>query len=377
MGSSDNPRTFKPAGPAPDRPPVGSQAQCSALDALLADWSQATGAPEGLLQTARQIFVGLEAPEAALDDLAGSWVEAFQAAGMSWREAMSLFLEAQFRLQSPDARQIAMLQLAVAEAVEARWRETQSQNLEAIKLTNRKLLEVDKNRADFISSLSHELRTPLTAIAGACELLLDDFAPELSGPQEEYITMISHGAQLIRRLIDDVLDHAKLDAKRLELHPEPLNVAELVRDIEILVAPLLNDKDLRWETDVSAELPLIHADAVRIRQVLLNLVSNAIKFTPSGGAVSLRAWLEKRTGRKPSQLAISVSDTGCGISPENQKSVFERFRQVRDREARGTGLGLPIAKRLVELHGGRISLTSAVDQGSTFTFTVPLSPDPC
>ncbi|MNT47759.1 Alkaline phosphatase synthesis sensor protein PhoR [compost metagenome] len=189
--------------------------------------------------------------------------------------------------------------------------------------------------------------------------------------------MISQGALLIRKLIDDVLDFAKLEAKRLDLHTEPICVAELVRDTEMLIAPLLTEKGLRWEIDVPDALPLIQADAVRIRQVLLNLVSNAIKFTPHGGSVTIRAWLEKATGRKAAQVAISVTDSGCGISPENQKLIFERFRQVRDREARGTGLGLPIAKRLVELHGGRIGLTSAVDQGSTFTFTVPLASDPC
>ena len=348
-----------------------------ALLPLLASWSRDAGAPESLVIEARRILGALDSEEDVLRELAAAWVSAFQAAGLSLPHAMSLFLEAQLQLSQPKARQLAQFQLRIAEAVEARWLETQTHNLEELKLTNRKLLEVDKNRADFISSLSHELRTPLTAISGACELLLEDFAAELSGPQEEYITMISQGALLIRKLIDDVLDHAKLDAKRLELHPEPLNVAELVRDTEMLVAPLLNEKDLRWEIDVSESLPPIHADAVRIRQVLLNLISNAIKFTPPGGSVSVRAWLEKRTGRKPPQLAISVTDTGCGISPEHQKLVFERFRQVRDRKARGTGLGLPIAKRLVELHGGRIALTSVVDQGSTFTFTVPLSADLC
>jgi signal transduction histidine kinase len=336
-----------------------------------------TGATQALATEARAVLLALGSPQPPLPDLAAGWVNAFHDEGLSLRLALSLFIEAQFRLHSPAPALLAQFQLQVAEAFEQRWKEVQQQNLDELKLTNRKLLEVDKNRAEFISSLSHELRTPLTAISGACELLLEDFAEELSGPQEEYISMISQGAHLIRKLIDDVLDLAKLDAKRLELHAEPLSVAQLVRDTEMLVAPLLTEKGLNWEIDVAESLPLIHADAVRIRQVLLNLVSNAIKFTPRGGSVSIRSWLEKPVGRKPPQVAISVSDTGCGISPEYQKLVFERFRQVRDREARGTGLGLPIAKRLVELHGGRIVLTSAVDQGSTFTFTVPLATDPC
>ena len=347
------------------------------MDDLLSDWVQTTGAPDALAAEARNVLHALTTSQPSLDELAASWVNAFQDEGMSLRHALGLFLEAQIRLLMPDPTIFARFQLLVAEAFEQRYKDTQKRHLDELKTTNRKLLEVDRNRAEFISSLSHELRTPLTAISGACELLLEDFAPELSGPQEEYISMISQGAVLIRKLIDDVLDLAKLDAKRLELHCEPMNVAQLVRDTETLVAPLLGEKGLNWELDVDETLPLIHADPVRIRQVLLNLVSNAIKFTPQGGSVSVKAWLEKTTGRKAPQLAISVSDSGCGISPENQKLVFERFRQVRDREARGTGLGLPIAKRLVELHGGRITLSSGVDQGSTFTFTVPLAADPC
>jgi len=347
------------------------------MDALLSDWVQTTGANDALAKEAQEILRSLTAPQPPLDELANSWVNAFQDEGLSLKHALGLFLEAQFRLRSPEPMVVARFQLLVADAFEQRYKDTQKRHLDELKTTNRKLLEVDRNRAEFISSLSHELRTPLTAISGACELLLEDFASELSGPQEEYISMISHGAVLIRKLIDDVLDLAKLDAKRLDLHCEPMSVAQLVHDTEVLIAPLLGEKGLRWEKDVAETLPLIHADAVRIRQVLLNLVSNAIKFTPHGGSVSVKAWLEKTTGRKAPQVAISVTDTGCGISPENQKLVFERFRQVRDREIRGTGLGLPIAKRLIELHGGRITLTSGIDQGSTFTFTVPLAPDAC
>ncbi len=377
MASSDKTPTVKPADAALNPSPPPSQSQDKALDGLLSDWRETTGATQALADDARAVLHALGEPQPPLQALAANWVNAFHDEGLTLRFALSLFIEAQFRLQKPDSALLAQFQLQVAEAFEQRWRDVQQQNLDELKLTNRKLLEVDRNRAEFISSLSHELRTPLTAISGACELLLEDFATELSGPQEDYITMISQGAHLIRKLIDDVLDLAKLDAKRLELHPEPLCVAQLLRDTEMMVAPLLTEKGLNWEIDVSDSLPLIQADAVRIRQVLLNLVSNAIKFTPRGGSVSIRSWLEKPVGRKPPLLAISVSDTGCGISPEHQKLVFERFRQVRDREARGTGLGLPIAKRLVELHGGRLALTSAVDQGSSFTFTVPLASDPC
>lgn len=347
------------------------------LNSLLEDWTRVSGAPEDLALEARHILGSLEATLQTLPELAVSWVNACQEIGLSLRHALSFFVEAQFRLRSPDPSILAQFQLQVAEAYEQRWQESRQRNLDELKTTNRKLLEVDRNRAEFISSLSHELRTPLTAISGACELLLEDFAEELTGPQEEYIVMISQGATLIRKLIDDVLDLAKLEAKRLDLHLEALSMAEVLRDTEMLVSPLLSEKELHWDVDVPDNLPLVWADAVRVRQVLLNLISNAIKFTPPQGTVSIRAWMEKATGRKAPQLAVSVADTGCGISLENQKLVFERFRQVRDREVRGTGLGLPITKRLVELHGGRIALTSAPDQGSTFTFTLPLASEPC
>lgn len=377
MASSDKARTVKPADTPQNPSSLPPQGAPPALEALLNDWVATSGAPRGLVDEARAIFAALQQPQPPLDALAAAWVNAVQAENLSLRHALSLFIEARFRLRRPSALVLGQFELQVAEAFELRYKETQQRHLNELKTTNRKLLEVDRNRADFISSLSHELRTPLTAISGACELLLEDFASELSGPQEEYITMISQGAHLIRKLIDDILDFAKLEAKRLELHPEPLSVAQLVRDTEVLIAPLLTEKGLRWEIDVPETLPLIQADAVRIRQVLLNLISNAIKFTPHGGWVGIKAWYEKGSGRKAPQVAISVSDTGCGISPEHVKRVFERFRQVRDRDARGTGLGLPIAKQLVELHGGRIALRSAVDQGSTFTFTVPIAQDAC
>ncbi len=377
MTSTDKARTVKPSLDAQALSCPTFEVQEPILAELLRNWQLLVGAPDALVLEARRVLCTLDCEDRPLPEMAIAWVDAFQEQGLGLRHAMSLFMEAQFRLSKPDAGRLARFQLHVAEAFEQRWHETQKRHFDELRSTNRKLQEVDKNRADFISSLCHELRTPLTAIAGASELLLEDFVDELSGSQEEYISMISQGAFLLRRLIDDVLDHAKLDAKRLDLNPEPLDVMQLIRDIEILVAPLLNEKAIRWDLDVLDPLPLIFADAVRIRQVLLNLLSNAIKFTPHGGQVSIRAWLEKSTGRKPPLLALSISDTGCGISPENQKLVFERFRQVGGREARGTGLGLPIAKRLVELHGGRITLRSAVDQGSTFTFTIPLADDLC
>lgn len=307
--------------------------------------------------------------------LAQGWVEACQTAGMTLFQALSLFTDFAAVGPLPAAHTASECSLLVAQlwvdALERRMQRMLTAETEALHKANQALRETDKGRADFISTYSHELRTPLTAIAGACELLLDDFADELSGPQFEYITMISQSAFLIRQLIDDVLDFEKLEARRLDLQLEPLCIEEVVHDVSMLVGPLLQEKRLTWRQELSEGLPLVMGDSVRLRQILLNLVSNAIKFTPEEGTVTVRAALEKAAGKRGTLVAVSVTDSGIGIAPEHQKRIFERFRQVGDRSAQGTGLGLPIAKRLVELHGGRMTLKSAPAEGATFTFTVP------
>ncbi|HEY9856177.1 MAG TPA: HAMP domain-containing sensor histidine kinase [Stenomitos sp.] len=337
--------------------------------------------PNGIEAAARLLLTELAVMGGPMDrvHLAQGWVETCQGATMTLFQALSLFTDFASLAPAPAAHLASDCSLLVAQlwvdALERRMQGMLATETEALHKANQALRETDKGRADFISAYSHELRTPLTAIAGACELLLDDFADELSGPQFEYITMINQSAFLIRQLIDDVLDFEKLEARRLELHLEPLCIEEVVHDVAMLVSPLLQDKRLVWKQDLSEGLPLVLGDAVRLRQILLNLVSNAIKFTPEGGVITLRAALEKSVGKRGTLVALSVSDSGIGIAPEHQKRIFERFRQVGDKSGQGTGLGLPIAKRLAELHGGRMTLKSALGEGATFTFTIPAVSD--
>ncbi len=371
---SSEPQSNPPMAPLPD-------GEGSTVRQALAKWLERTPdpIPEAIVAAAGTLLADLDEVEAPpeLFRLAEGWVEATQDAGLTLFQAMSLFADVagpEHARHSATECGLLVAQLWV-DALERRMQRMLEAETEALHKANQTLRETDKGRADFISAYSHELRTPLTAIAGACELLLDDFADELSGPQHEYISMISQSAFLIRQLIDDVLDFEKLEARRLDLHLEPLCVEEVVHDVAMLVGPLLQEKRLIWQQDVGEGLPLVMGDAVRMRQILLNLVSNAIKFTPEGGTLRLHASLEKAVGKRGTMVAVSVTDSGIGIAPEHQKRIFERFRQVGDKSGQGTGLGLPIAKRLAELHGGRMTLRSALGEGATFTFTIPTVAD--
>lgn len=353
------------------------------LDEVLDTWRDRAAPPApDLLKTAKALLKQLElAPSSQqVTDLAADWVHRCQAHELNCFQALSLFTAYQCH---PSARAIAAsseISLQVghlwATQLERGMQELLQAETTALQKANRSLREADKNRANFISNYSHELRTPLTAITGACELLLDDFAGELSGPQFEYMSMIHQGAALIRQLIDDVLDFEKLQARRLDLHLEPLCMSEIAQEMAAMIAPLLQEKELVWELQLEPDLPLIQGDAVRVRQILLNLLSNAIKFTPRQGVVRLSAQHEKGPSRRPSFVTITVQDSGIGIAPEHHKLIFSRFRQVQDDLPQGTGLGLAISKRLVELHGGRISVSSTLGQGAAFTFTLPLAAVP-
>lgn len=339
-------------------------------DALSAWCDRILPVPPDLLEDAREILGALERSPAPpeLEHLAQAWVACCQASNLSLAHALSLFTECQARMPLA-SHSIGECSLRVAQA----WLDAETS---ALQKTNRMLREADKNRTDFISTYSHELRTPLTAIIGACELLLDDFAAELSGPQFEYMTMISQGSALIRQLIDDVLDFEKLQARRLDLHLEPLDLESIMQEMTVMVAPLIQEKGLIWDLRLDPQLPCIQGDAVRIRQILLNLLSNAIKFTPRGGTIRLSAQHEKLHPRRREFIAITIADSGIGIAPEHHKLIFARFRQVQDHFPQGTGLGLAITKKLVDLHSGRISLSSLPGQGAAFTFTIPLALEP-
>ncbi len=228
------------------------------------------------------------------------------------------------------------------------------------------LRAASRAKSDFLASMSHELRTPLSAILGFSDLIRQEArgADEVTVPLE-WIDHIHRGGEHLLALVNDVLDLAKVEAGRMELHPEAFDLASAVTELVNGVRPLADRKDLIVEADLPSMT--VVADRGRLRQVLYNLVSNAIKFTPAGGRIRITA-AEDADG-----FSFAVADTGVGIAPDDLESIFDEFRQVGATEERegGTGLGLALAQRLVGAHGGRLDVASTVGQGTTFTVTMP------
>ena len=238
----------------------------------------------------------------------------------------------------------------------------------------------NRAKSEFLANMSHELRTPMNAIIGFSEILQDQTFGELNPRQTKYIANILTSGRHLLQLINDILDLAKIEAKRLELDLAPFAVASALQDVATIVKALAYKKNIALEVSAAPELPLLVADQPKFKQIMYNLLSNAIKFTPDGGHVGVEVRLEEvRLDEKntPRFLRFSVSDTGIGIRPEDQERVFAEFEQVDSsfsRRHQGTGLGLALTKRLVELHGGHIRVESQgiEGQGSTFFFVLPV-----
>jgi PAS domain S-box-containing protein len=234
-----------------------------------------------------------------------------------------------------------------------------------------RLHELDQLKADFLNAASHELRTPLTSIKGYAEFLEDGVGGSLTPTQHEHVAQIQAGTQRLRRIVDDMLDFARLEAGVFQLQPLRTDLARVIEQEVASLRPLAVEKQVTLELQTpAADLALVATvDPLRIGQVLLNLVGNAIKFTPAGGHVVVEA-LSRDGG-----VRVEVRDTGIGIPQECHQKVFEKFYQVNPsstREHGGAGLGLAISRALVEAHGGTIGLTSAPGQGSTFWFHLDL-----
>jgi signal transduction histidine kinase len=216
--------------------------------------------------------------------------------------------------------------------------------------------------------MSHELRTPLNAILGFSEVLAERMFGEVNEKQAEYLQDILSSGRHLLSLINDILDLSKVEAGRLELELERFHLPTALDNALTLVRERASRHGITLTQTVAEEVGDIVADQRKVKQILLNLLSNAVKFTPEGGRVGVTATVAEDS------ITIAVSDTGIGIAPEDQPTIFEEFRQVGRDDARkqeGTGLGLTLAKKFVELHGGRIWVQSQVGQGSTFTFTLP------
>ena len=260
-------------------------------------------------------------------------------------------------------------------------------------------------KSEFLTNISHELRTPLNAIVGFVELLKDGVYGDLSPRQVPPVDRIAASATHLRHLVDQVLDIAKIAAGRLEVHPETLVLRPFVLNVASELESLVNERGLSFSIAVGASLPRVRTDPTHLRQILVNLIGNAVKYTPQGG-VAVRARLvggpsphaavphaqaRRRTPEDPvlaaqspdprrAWVALQVVDTGVGIAPADQARIFEEFEQVNagprsESMQRGTGLGLAISKRLAQLLGGDIRVDSELGKGSTFTLWLPVHPD--
>jgi signal transduction histidine kinase len=231
-------------------------------------------------------------------------------------------------------------------------------------------LEVaNKHKSEFLANMSHELRTPLNAIIGFSEVLSDRMFGELNAKQADYMKDIHESGKHLLSLINDILDLSKIEAGRMDLELSTFDLPSALSNAMTLVRERAQRHAIQLSLDVDQRLGSFEADERKFKQIVVNLLSNAVKFTPDGGKVEVSAKLDT------DHVAIAVKDTGIGIAPEDHAAVFEEFKQVgRDytRKAEGTGLGLALTRRFVELHGGQVRLDSALGKGSTFTITLPV-----
>jgi signal transduction histidine kinase/CheY-like chemotaxis protein len=234
--------------------------------------------------------------------------------------------------------------------------------------TNEALERANRMKSEFLANMSHELRTPLNAIIGFSEVLQDESFGPLNERQQRYVGNVLGAGNHLLELVNDILDISKVEAGRMELHREELDLRSLFPEVQATMMPLARNREVDLRCETAVEGLLVYADRARLTQILYNLTSNAIKFTPAGGTVSLDCHGE--TGR----AVLSVTDTGIGIPEDDQARIFEEFEQIDSSVGRtqtGTGLGLALTKRLVELHGGTIEVQSAPGEGSSFTVTLP------
>jgi len=241
-----------------------------------------------------------------------------------------------------------------------------------IEVKSRELESASRHKSEFLANMSHELRTPLNAIIGFSEVLAERLFGELNPKQTEYVGDIADSGRHLLALINDILDLSKIEAGRMELDASDFDIGKSVAQTLSLVRERAERRGISLEARIDEAAGVVHADQRKVKQVLLNLLSNALKFTPEGGKIDVGV------ARFEDRVEVFVTDTGVGIAPEDQDTVFEEFRQVGASAARveGTGLGLAISRKFIELHGGRIGVRSEVGKGSTFTFSLPISRPP-
>lgn len=258
-------------------------------------------------------------------------------------------------------------------------RDLAEQRAQELALKNQEVERANRLKSEFVANMSHELRTPLNSILALSQILLDRLDGDLNEEQEKQVRIIERNGQNLLRLINDILDLSKIEAGRIELIPSAFALPDVINNVRTTIAPLVDDKHLTLEVVCADDLPRCYTDENKLKQILLNLCSNAVKFTERGG-ITIRARrgchlrhssLEATAG---AWITIEVQDTGIGIAPEHQTIIWEEFRQIDgslSRQYEGTGLGLAIVRRLVRLMGGEIELDSTPGEGSTFRFALP------
>jgi signal transduction histidine kinase len=274
-------------------------------------------------------------------------------------------------------------------SVRENYRELAEKN-EALKTSYEELKQLDQLKSTFLATVSHELRTPLTSILGYTEMLESGAAGALSDGQAEFLKTIRGKADQLLGLISSLLDLGRLEAKSLELHNEEVDARALLSDVGSTIVPTANRRNVALDIKVAEGTPKLWGDPVRLRQILLNLADNALKFSHEGGEVVLGAESGELEAAGPSGLGaalfmasrpavvLTVRDTGVGISEENLPRIFDAFYQIDAGTTRahgGAGLGLSIAKQLVDGHEGKIEVTSNLGEGTIFTVTLPAAGD--
>jgi len=276
------------------------------------------------------------------------------------------------RVRSSDVEELELLSLefnSMAEQVQQSHSELEAR----VEAKTRDVEAANRHKSEFLANMSHELRTPLNAVIGFSEALEAELFGPLNAKQSEYVKDIHDSGMHLLALINDVLDLSKVEAGRLDLDLGPFHVETTLRQAMTFVRERAHQQQLTLTSELAPELHDWIGDERRFKQIVLNLLSNAVKFTPDGGSITLRAGLNG-TAAAGHSLWVEVQDAGIGIAAEHHATIFEAFSQVGSNglhKAEGTGLGLALVKRLVEAHGGQITLASAPGQGSTFRFNIP------
>jgi two-component system CheB/CheR fusion protein len=241
---------------------------------------------------------------------------------------------------------------------------------EELKELAAELKRVARAKSEFLANMSHELRTPLNSINGFSEVLCDEIFGPLNEKQKTYVNNVLTSGKHLLLLINQILDMAKVESGKMKLALSNLPMKSLLNEISLLVADMVSKKKIEMSLEIADDLPDIEADELKVKEVMYNLLSNAVKFTPEGGKIGMRA------KKADSEIEIVVWDTGVGIARENMEKIFEGFFRVDtpySRVTEGTGLGLPLSKKLVELHGGKFSVESeGLDRGTSVRFTLPI-----